>query len=135
MKWHIGDVTITQFIEIETYGGKEYILPQATPEALRKLAWLCPHFADEAGRTRMSIHSFLVETPTRRIVVDTGMGNDKPRGRPEWNVPWSRPNCRERLRLAACELARQGSRSRCWPTTRPTFHRRRSQQSEDIDLK
>jgi hypothetical protein len=83
----------------------------------------------------MSIHSFLVETPTRRIVVDTGMGNDKPRGRPEWNVPWSRPNCRERLRLAACELARQGSRSRCWPTTRPTFHRRRSQQSEDIDLK
>jgi hypothetical protein len=85
MKWHIGDVTITQFIEIETYGGKEYILPQATPEALRKLAWLCPHFADEAGRTRMSIHSFLVETPTRRIVVDTGMGNDKPRGRPEWN--------------------------------------------------
>jgi glyoxylase-like metal-dependent hydrolase (beta-lactamase superfamily II) len=85
MKWHIGDVTITQFIEIETYGGKEYILPQATPESLRKLAWLCPHFADEAGRMRMSIHSFLVETPTRRIVIDTGMGNDKPRGRPEWN--------------------------------------------------
>jgi glyoxylase-like metal-dependent hydrolase (beta-lactamase superfamily II) len=84
MKWHIGDVTITQFIEIETYGGKEYILPQATPEALRKLAWLCPHFADEAGRIRMSIHSFLVETPTRRIVVDTGMGNDKDRVRPEW---------------------------------------------------
>ncbi len=86
MKWHIGDVTITQFIEIETYGGKEYILPQATPEALRKLAWLCPHFADAAGRIRMSIHSFLVETPTRRIIVDTGMGNDKQnRGQPSWN--------------------------------------------------
>ena len=86
MKWHIGDVTITQFVEIETYGGKEYILPQATPEALRKLAWLCPHFADAAGRIRMSIHSFLVETPTRRIIVDTGMGNDKQRrSQPAWN--------------------------------------------------
>ena len=84
MKWRIGDVTITQFVEIETYGGKEYILPQATPEALRRLAWLCPHFADAAGRIRMSIHSFLVETPTRRIIVDTGMGNDKTRVRAEW---------------------------------------------------
>jgi len=86
MKWRIGDVTITQFIEIETYGGKEYILPQATPEALRKIDWLFPHFADEAGRIRMSIHSFLVETPTRRIIVDTGMGNDKQnRAQPTWN--------------------------------------------------
>ena len=49
MMWHIGDVTITQFVEIETYGGKEYILPQATPEALRRLAWLCPHF--DEGRS------------------------------------------------------------------------------------
>jgi len=86
MKWRIGDVTITQFIEIDTLGGKEYILPQATPEALRRLDWLCPHFADQAGRIRMTIHSFLVETPTRRIVVDTGIGNDKQnREQPIWN--------------------------------------------------
>jgi glyoxylase-like metal-dependent hydrolase (beta-lactamase superfamily II) len=34
----------------------------------------------------MSIHSLVVETPTRRIVVDTGLGNDK-EGRtvPTWN--------------------------------------------------
>jgi hypothetical protein len=44
-------VTITQFVEIETYGGKEYILPQATPEALRRLAWLCPHFAERPSVT------------------------------------------------------------------------------------
>jgi len=86
MKWHVGDVTITQFVEIETLGGKEYILPQATPAALRRLAWLCPHFADDEGRIRMTIHSFLVETPTRRIVVDTGMGNDKQnRSQSAWN--------------------------------------------------
>jgi len=32
-------VKITQFVEIETFGGKEDILPQATPEALRRLKW------------------------------------------------------------------------------------------------
>jgi glyoxylase-like metal-dependent hydrolase (beta-lactamase superfamily II) len=34
----------------------------------------------------MSIHSLLVETPSRRIIVDTGLGNDK-QGRkvPTWN--------------------------------------------------
>jgi len=34
----------------------------------------------------MSIHSLVVETPTRRIVVDTGLGNDKEgRTLPAWN--------------------------------------------------
>jgi glyoxylase-like metal-dependent hydrolase (beta-lactamase superfamily II) len=34
----------------------------------------------------MSIHSLVVETPTRRIVVDTGLGNDKKdRTVPTWN--------------------------------------------------
>jgi glyoxylase-like metal-dependent hydrolase (beta-lactamase superfamily II) len=34
----------------------------------------------------MSIHSLVVETPSRRIVVDTGLGNDKEgRNVPTWN--------------------------------------------------
>ena len=34
----------------------------------------------------MSIHSLLVETPSRRIIVDTGLGNDKQgRNVPTWN--------------------------------------------------
>jgi glyoxylase-like metal-dependent hydrolase (beta-lactamase superfamily II) len=86
MKWQIGNVTITQFVEIDTIGGKAYILPQTTPEALREIKWLCPQFADNEGRIRMTIHSFLVETPTRRIIIDTGIGNDKQnRTQPIWN--------------------------------------------------
>ena len=51
-----------------------------------KLPWLIPHFATEEGRLKMSIHSLVVETPTRRIVVDTGLGNDKQgRNVPTWN--------------------------------------------------
>jgi len=86
MRWQVGKVTITQLVEIETLGGKEDILPQATPEAIHALEWLWPHFADEAGNLKMSIHSFLIETPTRRIIIDTGIGNDKQgRRNPAWN--------------------------------------------------
>ena len=85
-KWRIGDVTITKVIELEVTGGSRFLLPQATPEAIKPINWLQPHFADENGRLRMSIHTFLVQTPTHRIVVDTCLGNDK-QGRmaPAWN--------------------------------------------------
>jgi glyoxylase-like metal-dependent hydrolase (beta-lactamase superfamily II) len=76
-KWQIGDVAVTCLIELESVGGKEWLLPQATPEAIGRLDWLRPHFADGDGQIKMSIHSFLIETPSRRILVDTGIGNDK----------------------------------------------------------
>ena len=76
-QWKIGDVTITKVVEMEATGGSRFLLPQATPELIREIAWLRPHFADDNGRLRMSIHTFLVETPTHRIVVDTCLGNGK----------------------------------------------------------
>ena len=86
MQWRIGDVTVTKVVELEVTGGSRFILPQATREAIQPIAWLRPHFADEDGRLRMSIHSFVVQTPTRRIVVDTCLGNDKQDRRiPAWN--------------------------------------------------
>jgi glyoxylase-like metal-dependent hydrolase (beta-lactamase superfamily II) len=86
MKWTIGDVTVTKIVELEVTGGSRFILPDATPEAVRGIPWLTPHFADETGRLRMSIHALLVETPTTCIIVDTCLGNDK-KGRriPTWN--------------------------------------------------
>jgi glyoxylase-like metal-dependent hydrolase (beta-lactamase superfamily II) len=86
MKWVIGDVTVTKIVELEMAGGSRFLLPQATREAVLPIAWLRPHFADEEGRLRLSIHSFVVETPDRRIVVDTCLGNDKTgRKIPHWN--------------------------------------------------
>ena len=86
MKWRIGDVTVTKIIEIEVTGGSRFILPDATPDSVRAIPWLVPHFADEVGKLRMSIHSLVVETPTQRIVVDTCLGNDKQHRRvPTWN--------------------------------------------------
>ncbi len=86
MHWTIGKVKITKIVELETIGSTRFILPLATPEEIRKLPWLIPDFATEEGRLKMSIHALVVETPTRRIVVDTGLGNDKEgRNVPTWN--------------------------------------------------
>jgi glyoxylase-like metal-dependent hydrolase (beta-lactamase superfamily II) len=85
-KWRIGDVTVTKIVELEVTGGSRFLLPQATPEQIKPIAWLQPHFADENGRLRMSIHSFVVEAPGRRMIVDTCLGNDKQNRRiPHWN--------------------------------------------------
>lgn len=86
MQWKVGQVKITKVAELETVGSTRFILPLATNDEIRKLPWLIPHFATEEGRLKMSIHSLVVETPTRCIMVDTGLGNDKQgRGVPTWN--------------------------------------------------
>jgi len=86
MKWQIGEVTITKIVEMEVTGGSRFILPQATYEEILPISWLRPHFADERGRLKMSIHALIIEAPGRRIVVDTCLGNDKEGRRiPTWN--------------------------------------------------
>jgi hypothetical protein len=85
-KWRIGEVTVTKIVEMEVTGGSRFILPQATYEEILPIGWLQPHFADERGRLKMSIHALIVETPERRMVVDTCLGNDKQGRRiPTWN--------------------------------------------------
>src|ERR1700739_180 len=86
MKWRIGEVWVTKIVELEVTGGSRFILPQATYEAVLPIDWLRPDFADERGRLKMSIHALVVETQSRRIVVDTCLGNDKENRRiPTWN--------------------------------------------------
>jgi glyoxylase-like metal-dependent hydrolase (beta-lactamase superfamily II) len=86
MRWNIGRVKVTKIVEMETIGSTRFILPLANNDEMRKLPWLIPRFATAEGRLKMSIHALVVETPTRRIVVDTGLGNDKQgRNIPTWN--------------------------------------------------
>lgn len=83
--WRIGAVKITRIVEIEMLGGMSRVVPDATREAVRAIPWLRPHFADEDGRMIGSIHMFVIDTGERRIVVDTCLGNDKPRSTPAWD--------------------------------------------------
>lgn len=86
MEWKVGKLKITKIVELETTGSTRFILPLASNEEIRKLPWLIPDFATAEGRLKMSIHALVVETPARRIVVDTGLGNDKQgRNVPTWN--------------------------------------------------
>ncbi len=87
LSWRIGDVKVTRIVEMETVGGTKFLLPQATYEENLKLGWMAPHFMDERGKLKMSIHALVIETPAgRRIVVDTCLGNDKQGRKAEtWN--------------------------------------------------
>jgi glyoxylase-like metal-dependent hydrolase (beta-lactamase superfamily II) len=85
LSWQVGAVKVTRILELEATGGTRFILPLASPEAIREIGWLSPHFADENGKLKMSIHALVVETPTTRIVVDTCIGNDKDRAIPTWS--------------------------------------------------
>ena len=86
LTWQIGRVTVTKIVELEATGGMGFVLPQATREAVRPMRWMHPHFMDENGRLKASIHALVVATPSRRILVDTCLGNDKQgRAVPGWN--------------------------------------------------
>jgi glyoxylase-like metal-dependent hydrolase (beta-lactamase superfamily II) len=83
LSWTVGKVTITRIVEIElpvAYDEKRpFLSVEATPEALRRMPWLYPHFVDEEDRMLLSIHALLIEAPGLRLVVDTCVGNDKAR--------------------------------------------------------
>lgn len=86
MRWTAGRVRVTRIVELESLGGTRFILPQASREEVQALTWLEPDFADGEGRMKMTIHALVVETPNRRILVDSGLGNDKQdRSIPAWN--------------------------------------------------
>ncbi len=79
LSWQVGRVKITRIVEMDL-PVPATVIPQATPAELRKSAWLYPHFVSEDDATLMlSIHALLVEAPGLKLVVDTCIGNDRPR--------------------------------------------------------
>ncbi|MEM9622472.1 MAG: MBL fold metallo-hydrolase [Pseudomonadota bacterium] len=84
-KWQIGDVSVTRVVEMEVAGGTRFILPEATREACREIEWMAPHFMDADGNLIMSVHALIIDTGSRRIIVDTCIGNDKQRNIPAWS--------------------------------------------------
>jgi glyoxylase-like metal-dependent hydrolase (beta-lactamase superfamily II) len=78
-RWKIGDVTITKIVESQTLFDIPKLFPNASLESILALPWLHPHFVTPEGRGILSIHALVVETPTKRIIVDTCVGNSKER--------------------------------------------------------
>jgi glyoxylase-like metal-dependent hydrolase (beta-lactamase superfamily II) len=85
----LGDLTIHRIVEQEgPFFDVLKFFPTLTKELLEEnRAWLQPRFVDPADQLMLCIQSYLVRTPHHNILVDTCVGNHKPRPtRPFWNM-------------------------------------------------
>lgn len=83
LSWNVGRVKITRIVEMDLPVPARF-MAGATPAELRKLPWLSPYFVthsdgDDDATLNLSVHALLVEAPGLRLVVDTCVGNDRPR--------------------------------------------------------
>jgi len=85
-----GPFSIARVVEYEgPFRPPQEFIPQATPEAFALTRTASdPRFYDAAsGRLIMAFHAILIETPRSKILVDTCIGNHKPRPHvAEWNM-------------------------------------------------
>ncbi|HLI66536.1 MAG TPA: MBL fold metallo-hydrolase [Caulobacteraceae bacterium] len=83
LSWKIGKVTVTRIVEMDLplppYSETFSFLKEATPEALKTMPWLYPNFVGPDGQLLLSVHALLVDAPGLKLVVDTCIGNDRPR--------------------------------------------------------
>ncbi len=79
LSWQVGDVKITRIVESDAVIPGDGLILGASADAIKSIDWLAPHFATPEGEIKISFHALVVETPTRRIVVDTCVGNNKDR--------------------------------------------------------
>lgn len=80
--WQVGDVHISRVVELEVpvpYRESTPFIADARPERLAELPWLRPHFVTPEGHLITSVHALVVDAPGLKLVVDTCIGNDKPR--------------------------------------------------------
>ena len=85
----IGGVTIQRIVEQEgPFFEMLKFFPALTKEVLEEnRAWLQPRFMSPKDELMLCIQSYLVQTPHHNILIDTCVGNDKPRpARPFWNM-------------------------------------------------
>ncbi len=85
----LGDIRIRRIVEQEApFFPVHDFFPTFTKEMLAQNShWLQPRFVDNAGKLVLCIQSYVVETKHHRILVDTCVGNHKPRpARPFWDM-------------------------------------------------
>lgn len=87
-RWSIGDVSITKVVELDMTLGLDFveqILPLSSKAEIEALDWLKPQYVRD-GQVMMGVYAFLIDTPSRKVLVDTGVGNTKTRAAEAWNM-------------------------------------------------
>ena len=95
MQWRLGKVSVTRIEEmIGPMFDPVQFFPDYDPACFEEHRdWLYPDHVDApTGRIIASMHSWLIETPHHKILIDTCIGNDKQRmpyrDWHEMNTPW-----------------------------------------------
>ena len=88
-RFNVGDITIDRIIEEESpFTPALEFLPTLTPDILAEnRSWMQPAALDAKDWLVLCIQSYVLRTPHHTILVDSCVGNDKPRPtRPSWNM-------------------------------------------------
>lgn len=77
----VGDLTVHRILDWEgRFQAANLMLPALTPEILAENRhWLQPGSLEDDDVFRLSIHSYIVQTPHHTILVDSCVGTHKPR--------------------------------------------------------
>ncbi len=86
----LGNITIHRVVEQEVcdqFEALKFFRPFTEAQLAENRAWLQPKYLDANDRLKLCIQSYLVQTPHHNILVDTCVGNHKPRPtRPFWHM-------------------------------------------------
>ena len=84
----VGDLTIHRIVEmVEPYGRALDMMPALTQELLdENRHWLEPHALGPGDFIMLTMQSYIVRTPHHTILVDSCLGNHKPRPHGAWNM-------------------------------------------------
>jgi glyoxylase-like metal-dependent hydrolase (beta-lactamase superfamily II) len=80
--WHIGDVTIRAFVELDTPAPIELFFPTRSAADVLAVADRLGPYASPEGWLHFSVHGFVIDDGAQRILVDGGVGNAKTRPSP-----------------------------------------------------
>lgn len=76
LRWNLGRIRVTRVEERIVPLTWDRLIPDGPALVEDCRPWIDPHISDDASALRLSIHSFVVETPETCIVVDTCIGRD-----------------------------------------------------------
>ncbi len=84
--WSVGDITVTSIIEVDGPAPGRFLFSEATPDVIAaRHGWARGTFVDDDGMLLTRVQALVVEAAGQTIVVDTCIGNDKPRDVKAWD--------------------------------------------------
>jgi glyoxylase-like metal-dependent hydrolase (beta-lactamase superfamily II) len=82
-RWQIGDVKVTSIMESADRIPWAPLFPPDAADHYKKHSWLVPRWITPEGQIILAVQAFVLEIRGKRIVIDTCVGNDRPRELPQ----------------------------------------------------